>query len=200
MCIRDSDLNRCEQLGIGLYNLHPGSSLKGDHQSQLKQLASYLNKAIKETKFVKIVLENMAGTGNLVGSSLIDLKEVIGMIEDKSRIGVCIDTCHTFAAGYDISNTESYDKFWKEFDDVIGLKFLSAVHLNDSKAPLGANRDLHERLGQGYLGINAVSYTHLDVYKRQLLLLPLLLLSLLLSWSSLLLVASSSLLLCLLFD
>ncbi|CAI4588013.1 BAQ_1a_G0032130.mRNA.1.CDS.1 [Saccharomyces cerevisiae] len=148
------DLNRCEQLGIGLYNLHPGSTLKGDHQLQLKQLASYLNKAIKETKFVKIVLENMAGTGNLVGSSLVDLKEVIGMIEDKSRIGVCIDTCHTFAAGYDISTTETFNNFWKEFNDVIGFKYLSAVHLNDSKAPLGANRDLHERLGQGYLGID----------------------------------------------
>lgn len=147
------DLRRCEQLGIGLYNLHPGSSLKADHQAQLKQLANYLNKALKETTFVKIVLENMAGTGNLVGSNLQDLHDVIELIEDKTRIGVCIDTCHTYAAGYDISTKESFDKFWKLFDETIGLKYLSAIHLNDSKAPLGANRDLHELLGEGFLGL-----------------------------------------------
>lgn len=147
------DLNRCEQLGVGLYNLHPGSSLKADHQVQLKQLANYLNKALKETKFVKIVLENMAGTGSLVGSDLQDLHEVIELIEDKSRIGVCIDTCHTYAAGYDISTKESFEKFWKMFDETIGFKYLSAIHLNDSKAPLGANRDLHELLGEGFLGL-----------------------------------------------
>lgn len=147
------DLTRCEQLGVGLYNFHPGSSLRGDHGEQLKQLASYVNRAIKETKFVKIVLENMAGTGNLVGSDLTDLRKVIDLVEDKSRIGVCVDTCHTFAAGYDIGTKESFDKFWKDFDDIIGFKYLAAVHLNDSKAPLGANRDLHEKLGEGYLGL-----------------------------------------------
>ncbi|CCD27340.1 DNA-(apurinic or apyrimidinic site) lyase APN1 NDAI_0K01490 [Naumovozyma dairenensis CBS 421] len=159
------DLNRCEQLGIGLYNLHPGSVLKGDHGIQLKQLASYLNKAIEKTNFVKILLENMAGTGNLVGSTLQDLHDVIEMIDDKSRIGVCIDTCHTFAAGYDISNKEAFDKFWKDFDEIVGFKYLAAIHLNDSKAPLGANRDLHERLGQGFLGLEVfrilAHYDHL---------------------------------------
>lgn len=147
------DLGRCEQLGVGLYNLHPGSSLKGNHESQLKQLAQYLNKALKQTKFVKIVLENMAGTGSLIGSNLEDLKFVIDLIEDKKRIGVCVDTCHTFAAGYDLVTKDAYEKFWKEFDDVIGYQYLSAIHLNDSKAPLGANRDLHEKLGQGFLGL-----------------------------------------------
>lgn len=147
------DLKRCESLDIGLYNFHPGSSLKGDHETQLKQLASYINKAIKETSFVKVVLENMAGTGNLVGSDLKDLKYVIDLIEDKDRIGVCIDTCHTFAAGYDLID-KSYDEFWKIFDEVIGFKYLSAIHLNDSKTPLGANRDLHEKLGQGFIGLD----------------------------------------------
>ncbi|KAG0656428.1 DNA-(apurinic or apyrimidinic site) lyase [Maudiozyma exigua] len=145
------DLKRCESLGIGLYNLHPGSSLKGDHPTQLKQLATYLNKAIKETEFVTILLENMAGTGNLVGSNLEDLHAVIDLIDDKSRIGVCVDTCHTFAAGYDISTRETFQKFWDDFDKIVGLKYLKAMHLNDSKAPLGANRDLHEKLGEGYL-------------------------------------------------
>lgn len=159
------DLTRCEQLGVGLYNFHPGSTLKGDHDEQLKQLASYINKALGETKFVKIVLENMAGTGNLVGSDLTDLRKVIDMVTDKSRIGVCIDTCHTFAAGYDIQSKDAFDKFWKDFDDIIGYKYLASVHLNDSKAPLGANRDLHEKLGEGYLGLdffrNLAHYDHL---------------------------------------
>ncbi|KAM3163442.1 DNA-(Apurinic or apyrimidinic site) lyase [Lachancea thermotolerans] len=147
------DLKRCEQLGVGLYNFHPGSSLKGNHAKQLRQLASYINKAISETKFVKIVLENMAGTGSLVGSDLQDLKDVIDMVENKDRVGVCVDTCHTFAAGYDISSKDSYDKFWQTFDKTVGFKYLSAIHLNDSKAPLAANRDLHEKLGQGFLGL-----------------------------------------------
>lgn len=166
------DLHRCEQLGVGLYNLHPGSTLKGDHQVQLKQLADYLNKALKETKFVNIVLENMAGTGNLVGSDLEDLHNVIEMIDDKDRIGVCIDTCHTFAAGYDIRNEESFDKFWKLFDETIGFKYLRAIHLNDSKAPLGANRDLHELLGQGFLGLEVF---RLIAHSEQLVNIPIIL-------------------------
>ncbi|CCH62790.1 hypothetical protein TBLA_0I01300 [Henningerozyma blattae CBS 6284] len=147
------DLTRCEQLGIGLYNLHPGSSIDGDHQRQLKQLAEYLNKAIKKTKFVKILLENMSGKGNLVGSDLKDLETVISFIEDKSRIGVCVDTCHTFSAGYDLRNKESFEKFWKDFDDIVGLKYLGAIHLNDSKTPYAANKDLHEKLGEGFIGL-----------------------------------------------
>ncbi|CAH01689.1 DNA-(apurinic or apyrimidinic site) lyase APN1 [Kluyveromyces lactis] len=147
------DLVRCEQLGIGHYNFHPGSSLDGDHDTQLKQLAGYINKAINDTKFVNIVLENMAGHGNLIGSNLEDLKTVIDMIEDKNRVGVCVDTCHTYAAGYDISTKNAFDQFWKKFDAIIGFKYLKAIHLNDSKAPLAANADRHEILGQGFLGL-----------------------------------------------
>lgn len=98
-------------------------------------------------KFVKIVLENMVGIGNLVGSFLVDLKEVIGMIEDKLRIGVCIDICYIFVVGYDISIIETFNNFWKEFNDVIGFKYLSVVYLNDFKVFLGVNRDLYECLG-----------------------------------------------------
>ncbi|SCV01556.1 LAME_0G16996g1_1 [Lachancea meyersii CBS 8951] len=147
------DLQRCEQLGIGLYNFHPGSSLKADHEEQLRQLATYINKAHGQTKFVKVVLENMAGTGSLVGSDLKDLHKVIELIEDKTRIGVCVDTCHAFAAGYDISTESAFDAFWADFDHTVGFKYLSAIHLNDSKAPLAANRDLHEKLGEGFLGL-----------------------------------------------
>ncbi|ABN64601.2 predicted protein [Scheffersomyces stipitis CBS 6054] len=149
------DLHRCEQLNIGLYNFHPGSSLDGDHREALERLAKNINRAIKETSFVKIVIENMAGHGNLIGSNLQDIRDVIDIVEDKSRVGVCVDTCHTFAAGYDISTEEKFEAFWKEFDNIVGAEFLSAIHLNDSKAPLGANRDLHQFLGQGFLGLEA---------------------------------------------
>lgn len=147
------DLYRCEQLGIGLYNFHPGSSLQGDHVAQLKQLAGYINRAIKETNFVKLVLENMAGHGNLIGSNLQDLQTVIEMVENKERVGVCIDTCHTFAAGYDIANQTAFDCFWQQFEAKIGMKYLSSIHLNDSKACLSANTDRHELLGEGYIGL-----------------------------------------------
>lgn len=147
------DLKRCEKLNIGLYNFHPGSSLDSDHKEALKKLAKNINKAIKETSFVKIVIENMAGHGNLIGSDLQDIRDVIDMVENKERVGVCIDTCHTFAAGYDIVTEEKYQEFWKKFEDIIGWEYLSAIHLNDSKAPLGANRDLHQKLGYGFIGL-----------------------------------------------
>lgn len=147
------DLKRCELLDIGLYNFHPGSSLDGVRQEALEQLARNINRAIKETSFVKIVLENMAGHGKLIGSDLHDLRKVIDMVDDKSRIGVCVDTCHTYAAGYDISDELSYNLFWAKYDEIVGYKYLCAIHLNDSKAPLGANRDLHQRLGYGFLGL-----------------------------------------------
>lgn len=149
------DLQRCEKLNIGLYNFHPGSSLGTDHDEAVKRMAENLNRAIKKTKFVKIVVENMAGHGNLIGSSLDDLSKMLEIVDDKDRLGFCIDTCHTFAAGYDISNEEGWNKFWTEFDSKIGMKHLASMHLNDSKAPLGANRDLHQRIGWGFLGLES---------------------------------------------
>ncbi|KAH3660007.1 hypothetical protein OGAPHI_007212 [Ogataea philodendri] len=147
------DLVRCEKLNIGHYNFHPGSSLGSDHEESLKRLAANINQAIERTSFVKIVIENMAGHGNLVGGELEDIQKVIALVDNKNRVGVCVDTCHTFAAGYDLRDEEAWDKFWKEFDTKIGAQYLSALHINDSKAPLGANRDLHQRLGWGFLGL-----------------------------------------------
>lgn len=147
------DLTRCEKLGIHLYNLHPGSCIGSDRKEGLARLAKNVNRAIAQTESVKIVLENMAGQGNVIGCDLKDLAQVIDMVEDKSRVRVCIDTCHTFAAGYDLRDEAGYEKFWKEFSDVIGYDFLGGIHLNDSKAPLGANRDLHQKLGLGFLGL-----------------------------------------------
>lgn len=149
------DLTRCEMLGIGNYNLHPGSVLKGgDRAKGIKQLADYINRVHKETKFVKVVLENMA-SDNVIGCKLEDLRDVIQMVEDKSRVGVCVDTCHSFAAGYDLRTEESSKEFWSNFDKIIGYKYLSGIHLNDSKGPLLANRDLHQNLGLGFLGLEA---------------------------------------------
>ncbi|ODV86351.1 hypothetical protein CANARDRAFT_6833 [[Candida] arabinofermentans NRRL YB-2248] len=147
------DLTRCEKLNIGLYNFHPGSSLGSNHDESLQRLAKNINIAVKKTTFVKIVIENMAGHGNLIGGQLDDISRVISLIEDKSRVGVCIDTCHTFAAGYDIREEDNWKKFWDQFEEKIGFQYLSALHLNDSKAPLGANRDLHQRIGWGFLGL-----------------------------------------------
>lgn len=112
-----------------------------------------MNEGIKQTKFVKVVLENMAGAGNVVGGELEDLGTVIKLIEDKSRVGVCIDTCHAFAAGYDLRDQQTFDQFWDEFNDKIGYEYLAAIHLNDSKAPLGSHRDLHQNIGLGFLGL-----------------------------------------------
>ncbi|CDR41546.1 CYFA0S07e03356g1_1 [Cyberlindnera fabianii] len=147
------DLQRCEQLGIGLYNFHPGSSLDSDHSQALKRLAGKINEAIAATSTVKIVLENMAGKGNLIGSDLQDIKDVIDMIDNKDRVGVCLDTCHAFSAGYDIRTEELFDKFIEKFDTIVGKEYLCAIHLNDSKAPFAANVDLHQKLGLGFLGL-----------------------------------------------
>lgn len=147
------DLKRCEKLNIGLYNFHPGSSLDSDHKEALARLAKNINRAIDQTEFVKIVIENMAGHGDLIGSDLQDIKEVIEMVDNKERVGVCIDTCHTFAAGYDIRDKDSFQQFWDQYEKIIGWEYLSAIHLNDSKAPLGANRDLHQKLGLGFIGL-----------------------------------------------
>lgn len=149
------DLRRCESLDIGNYNLHPGSVLKGgDKEKGIKQLAQCINDAHKDTEFVKIVLENMA-SDNVVGCKLEDLQQVIALVDNKSRVGVCIDTCHSFAAGYDLRTVESCERFWRLFDDIVGYKYLSGIHLNDSKGPLLANRDLHQNLGLGFLGLEA---------------------------------------------
>jgi AP endonuclease-1 len=151
-CFLD-DLKRCERLGIGLYNFHPGSTLGKPRQEALGRIAKALNKSHKETEFCKTVIENMAGHGNIIGGDFEDLRDIIKDVEDKSRIGVCLDTCHLFAAGHDIRTKEAYNAVLASFDQIVGLRYLSALHLNDSKAPLGSRRDLHQNIGLGYLGV-----------------------------------------------
>ncbi|EGS17403.1 DNA (apurinic or apyrimidinic site) lyase-like protein [Thermochaetoides thermophila DSM 1495] len=154
-CFLD-DLKRCEALGIGLYNFHPGSAGPGgDMKAACGRIAAQLNKAIKATKSVVVLLENMCGSGNVVGGRFEELADIISQVEDKSRIGVCLDTCHAFTAGYDLRTPEAFAQTLAEFDRTIGLKYLKALHLNDSKAPYHSNRDLHANIGTGFLGLRA---------------------------------------------
>ncbi|KAL2684955.1 hypothetical protein Neosp_006048 [[Neocosmospora] mangrovei] len=149
------DLNRCEQLGIRLYNFHPGSTGGDSRAAAIGRIAAQLNKSHKATKTVITVLENMAGSGNVIGSTWEDLRDIIALVEDKERVGVCIDTCHAFAAGHDLRTPEAFKKTVDSFNDIVGHKYLKAFHLNDSKAPFDSNRDLHANIGTGFLGLRA---------------------------------------------
>ncbi|KAL8440229.1 hypothetical protein Efla_000355 [Eimeria flavescens] len=153
------DLRRCEQLGIQLYNLHPGSTV-GDCSSEegIKNIAAAVNRAHKDTSYVIVVLENMAGQKNVVGSKFEDLRDIIKLVENKERVGVCLDTCHLFAAGYDIRTAEKFEKVMDQFDSVVGYKYLKGMHLNDSKSDLGSGLDRHELLGKGKLGLEPFKY------------------------------------------
>lgn len=122
------DLTRCEQLGIKLYNFHPGSTNGDKRSAAIERIAKQLNKSHKATESVITVLENMAGSGNVVGSTWEDLRDIIALVEDKSRVGVCIDTCHAFAAGYDLRSPEAFRSTIDSFNDIVGAKYLKAFH------------------------------------------------------------------------
>jgi len=151
------DLQRCEKLGIRLYNFHPGvaNSTGGDRQAAIAHLASNLNRAHKATSTVVTLLENMAAGGNVLGSTFEDLRDTIALIDDKGRVGVCLDTCHAFAAGYDFRTPEAFKATVDKFDATVGIKYLRAMHINDSKAPFDSHRDLHANVGTGFLGLRA---------------------------------------------
>ena len=150
------EIRRCEALGLKLLNFHPGSHLNEiSAQVCLDNIAESLNFAIANTSGVKLVLENTAGQGSNLGYDFAQLAYVIGKISNKDRIGVCIDTCHAFAAGYDLRSPQAYERTMSEFDRAIGYKFLSGMHLNDTKNELGLRKDRHESLGRGFLGLAA---------------------------------------------
>lgn len=147
------ELQRCEQLGLTMLNFHPGSHLNQIAVDDcLDLIADSINDALDKTKGVKAVIENTAGQGSNLGFSFAHIARIIDGVEDKERVGVCIDTCHTFAAGYDLATPEGYEATWREFDEVIGLKYLSGMHINDSKKGLGSRVDRHAPLGEGTLG------------------------------------------------
>lgn len=156
-CLID-DLKRCSELGIKYYNLHPGSDVKKMGKICLDHIIKYLNKALEEVPDVIILLENMAGQGNVVCYKFEDLGYIINKINNKERIGVCLDTCHMFGAGYDIRTSFKFQEVMNEFDKIVGLKYLKAMHLNDSKESLGSRKDRHESIGRGKIGIEAFKF------------------------------------------
>ena len=153
------EVNRCYQLGLKYLNFHPGSHLRKVSEKEcLKIIADSINEVLERTKEVILVLENTAGQGSNVGYRFEHLAEIIDMVKDKSRIGVCLDTCHMFAAGYDIRTEKSYEKTMKEFDEVVGFKYLKGMHLNDAKSQLGSRVDRHHSIGKGNIGLDAFRF------------------------------------------
>ena len=147
------EMSRCEQLGLQMLNFHPGSHLNKISVEQcLDTIAESINMALERTSGVTAVIENTAGQGSNVGNRFEHIRYIIDKVDDKSRVGVCIDTCHTYSAGYDIVG--EYDAVFEEFDKVIGFGYLRGVHLNDSKKQLASRVDRHDSLGDGTLGID----------------------------------------------
>ena len=147
------EMHRAQQLGLQMLNFHPGSHLNRiSEEACLDQIASEVNLALSKTEGVCAVIENTAGQGSNLGWRFEHIARIIEGIDDKSRVGVCIDTCHTIAAGYDLSTEMGYQFCFEEFDRIIGKQYLRAIHLNDSKKGCGSHVDRHEVLGEGTLG------------------------------------------------
>jgi deoxyribonuclease IV len=147
------EMQRCEQLGITMLNFHPGSHLKKISEDDcLQRIAESVNMALDKTKGVTAVIENTAGQGSNMGYRFEHLARIIELMDDKSRVGVCLDTCHSWAAGYDFGSEVGYEKLWKEFDDIVGFKYLKGMHLNDAKKELGSRVDRHAPIGKGFIG------------------------------------------------
>ena len=147
------EMRRCELLGLTLLNFHPGSHLKQISEEEcLKIIAESINITLDKTKGVTAVIENTAGQGSNVGYKFEHLKAIIEQVEDKSRVGVCLDTCHSFTAGYDLKSADGYEKTLNEFDSIVGFKYLKALHINDSKKEYGSRVDRHDNLGKGFIG------------------------------------------------
>ena len=148
------EIQRCEQLGINRLNFHPGSHLnKIEIDACLDRIAESINIALDQTKGVTAVIENTAGQGTNLGHTFEQLAHIIDKVEDKSRVGVCIDTAHTLAAGYEIRTEESYKDTFQSFDDIVGFKYLKGIHLNDSKKEVGTKVDRHDSIGVGVMGM-----------------------------------------------
>ena len=144
------EMERCGQLGLTMLNFHPGSHLKQiAPEVCMDRVAESINMALDRTT---AVIENTAGQGSNIGFAFWQIKRIIDGVNDKSRVGVCIDTCHTYTAGYDLKN--DYGSVWEEFDREIGMHYLRAVHLNDSKKELGSRVDRHDSIGKGFLGMD----------------------------------------------
>lgn len=147
------EVNRCSLLGLTMLNFHPGSHLNELEESDcLDRIAESINITLDKTHGVTAVLENVAGQGSNIGHTFEQLAHIIDKVEDKTRVGVCIDTCHAYSAGYDLGTEEGYENTWNQFDSIIGRNYLKGMHLNDDKRELGSRIDRHASIGQGTLG------------------------------------------------
>jgi deoxyribonuclease-4 len=147
------EMKRCELLGLDRLNFHPGSHLKAILIEEcLKRIAESINISLDKTKGVTAVIENTAGQGTNLGHTFEQVKFIIDYVEDKSRVGVCIDTCHAYTSGYDVKTASGFKETFKKFDEIIGFEYLKGMHLNDSKKEFGTRVDRHENLGTGFLG------------------------------------------------
>lgn len=147
------EMQRCEQLGLTMLNFHPGSHLKEISIDKcLDLIAESINITLEKTTGVTAVIECTAGQGTNLGYEFGQIAHIIDKVEDKSRVGVCVDTCHAYSAGYDLRTEEGYRKTWEDFDNIIGSRYLRALHLNDDKRECGSKIDRHESIGKGSLG------------------------------------------------
>ncbi|MCP4476154.1 MAG: deoxyribonuclease IV [Gammaproteobacteria bacterium] len=157
------EMQRCRQLGLVYLNFHPGSHLrKISEEACLTRIAESLNWALSETEEIIAVIENTAGQGSNLGFRFEHIAAIIDQIEDKSRVGVCLDTCHTFTAGYDLRTAADCEATFAEFDKVVGFGYLRAMHLNDSKVDFASRVDRHHSLGHGKLGLEVFKYIMQD--------------------------------------
>ncbi|WP_323667142.1 deoxyribonuclease IV [Pectobacterium punjabense] len=157
------EMSRCQQLGLSLLNFHPGSHLKQIEEADcLARIAESINIALAETDRVTAVIENTAGQGSNLGFRFEHLAAIIDGVEDKSRVGVCIDTCHAFAGGYDLRTEADCAATFAEFDRIVGFRYLRGMHLNDAKSAFGSRVDRHHSLGEGNIGKTAFSYIMKD--------------------------------------
>ncbi|MEI8241653.1 MAG: deoxyribonuclease IV [bacterium] len=147
------EVRRCEELGLKMLNLHPGSHLrKLDPMAACARVAGAVNEALRQTRGVTVVIENTAGQGACLGSTFVELAAIIAGVQDPERIGVCLDTAHTFAAGFDIRTRDGLRRTLDDFDRIVGFRYLRGMHLNDSKAAFNSHVDRHESLGRGQIG------------------------------------------------
>ena len=154
---------RCEQLGLIYLNFHPGSHLKKISEDEcLRRIAESINMTLDKTLTVTVVIENTAGQGSNMGYRFEHLAAIIDQVEDKSRVGVCLDTCHTFTAGYDLKTNEGYHATLSAFDAIVGFKFLKGMHLNDSKKEYASHVDRHANIGKGLLGLDTFRFIMAD--------------------------------------
>lgn len=150
------EMFRCAQLGLDRLNFHPGSHLKLITEDEcLSLIAESINIALDKTQGVTAVIENTAGQGSNLGFTFEQIAQIISKVDDKMRVGVCIDTCHAYASGYDIKTADGFERTWKKFDEVIGFKYLRGMHINDTMKGHGSRVDRHHSIGAGFLGDGA---------------------------------------------